>query len=605
MNPRYISLIGIIFLISLVCATTNPSSVLLTKNHTSQQIEFLDLTNNLTLSLSNSISNYAQLNFNTVNPTERWITISLKSGVPSGNYVGSIDYSGGSVPVAIYIEPNQTQQFTSDIIIFPTSKIVTVTQGSKKTQSILITVPATYPRTITIQAVDFNPGVDTITFDDLNLGQIPPGQSVSIPVIFDATDAQTGTYTTGLSIFATDSAGQIIMPNVQLTMQVTSSISPVTEETFNTPPSCSLSATTLNMNTTYSFTCSLTSNIDVVPEYSDYYSGKKVETTSNIFKYEFAPKKYGSTTFKAIFTYNSVPVFDAFEQELRITSAGSSFPGTNLRLVFTPNIDMVRSGEQVIIQVVDNKTGSLIVNPRLWVDAREANKSEDTFTINFLSDKDYQLRAKAEGYDDLVQTIRLNPKEIPIYISPSSGDTSTLFNINTTINASLKLNGGQIDNPYRGSLPLGENKIEANANGYLTTTLIINITGFLRITNPPSTFNKGEYILYVNRNISDYKVYYQKNINSERETINLGTSNPIEFEANKKGLYILEADGTQIASYELKGFNMSDKLLFMSYWGWLIVLILVFCIVLFVIYLNNKSQSSSPVERIGFSANPQ
>ena len=155
--------IGIVFLIlslSLAYAiSTNPSSISLNSTYSQQLIEFIGLNSTISLTLSSSISNYAQLNFDNVDPINKYIIISLKNNVPSGSYIGSINFDSGSVAVGITIPqtpPNNTSP--SQIIVFPTSKVISVQQGSEKTQNILISVPSTYPRVLTINAVNFNPG---------------------------------------------------------------------------------------------------------------------------------------------------------------------------------------------------------------------------------------------------------------------------------------------------------------------------------------------------------------------------------------------------------------------------------------------------------------
>ena len=107
-----------------------------------------------------------------------------------------------------------------------------------KTQNIIITVPSNYPSSITIQAVNFNPGTETILFGDLNLGLVQPGQSVQIPVVFSGKNAQTGVYQTDLNILAINSSGQVNLPKISLSLQITAGITPATNETFFQRPTC-------------------------------------------------------------------------------------------------------------------------------------------------------------------------------------------------------------------------------------------------------------------------------------------------------------------------------------------------------------------------------
>ena len=238
-------------------------------------------------------------------------TVSFDSNTPSGIITRSVTFSDSSTPISLTLNVTSapvTQQ--GDILIFPTSKVITVQQGQEKTQNILVTVPSSYPRTIVIHSVDFNPGTEPIKFGDLNLGQVPPGQSIQIPILFSAKDAQTGTYQTNLNIFATDSEGQINLPTISLQMQVSAGVTPVTNDTFSTRPSCSVSAVNMNINGTYTLTCSgVSNNLEVNPQYNEFLIGKAVDLTSGIYTYTFSPVKFGNTKFIATFSYKGSPVF--------------------------------------------------------------------------------------------------------------------------------------------------------------------------------------------------------------------------------------------------------------------------------------------------------
>lgn len=585
-----------VFFISLVSAiTTTPTQVSLDSQNPSQLIEFVGLNSSISLSLSSSIIPYAQLNFYTADPTNRWVTISLKPDVPAGNYLGSINYPEGMTPVGIYIEENETQ-IESDIIVFPTSKVVTVKQGSEKTQNIMITVPANYPRPITIQSVDFNPGTETILFGDLNLGQIAPGSSIQIPIVFSGIDAQTGSYFTQLSIFATDSEGQVPLPTISLTLQITAGVTPITGDTFSTPPTCSLSATSFNLNSTYSFTCSgVVSNLEVEPQYNEYFEGKTVEVSSGLYKYEFVPLKYGETDFVAVFRYNGAPIFQPYKQTVRITSAGSLVAGTSLKFIFTPKLDQATGDEETyLIQLADNKTGSLVQGPRVWVNAIELNSSTGTFQYSFEPNKDYEVRGKAEGYEDFVQTININPQKIEIRISPGTGDTLTTFSINTSVNnATITIGGRDYYGVYVGPLLGGVNEIKAVKEGYKTEIINFTVDDRIRIISFWGEFKKGiDQNFTLNTNVS-WIVYYKKSIDEvERTEVAKGTSDLVLFLPDKKGVYVIEADGMHIGTYEIPKFSFSNKWWILPVWAWLLIFIPI-VIIIFIVVMRKVMRGDS------------
>jgi len=237
-------------------------------------------------------------------PSEKTIIINFLSTATLGFHAENIYFGTDySVSVVFYVE-GESQTPQGDILVFPTSKIVTVKQGSEKTQNIQITVPETYPNTVTVQSVDMNPSVDPIYFDDLNLGQLAPGNSLNIPIVFDGIEAQTGVYQTTLNVFATDSNGQVNIPSINLQLQITAGVSPDIGDIFSSKTSCSLSGTTFNLNNTATFTCSgVVQNIEVNPQYNEYLEGMSVDLSSGIYTYTFKPIKYGVTKFLTTFSY--------------------------------------------------------------------------------------------------------------------------------------------------------------------------------------------------------------------------------------------------------------------------------------------------------------
>jgi len=600
--------VGIMFLllfVGIASATVevsfpDPAIVSLNPLVTSQIIEFqnqnLSTSSSVSLSLSSEISGVAQLSASSlVVPNRNSITISIQSGASDGSYSGFLNWNDadslGSIPVSILV-PDETVVVESDLIVFPTSKIISVKQGSQKTQNILITIPNNYPRSVTINAVNFNPGTEPILFGDLNLGIVAPGQSIQIPIVFSGEEAETGTYQTDLSILATDSEGQITIPTISLMLQVTAGVSPVTDETFSTSPTCSLSATTLNLNSTYSFTCSNTvSNLEVQPQYSEYFVGQSVETSAGIYRYDFMPIKYGETSFRAIFNYKGAPIFEAFDQSVRISSSGSIVPGTVLRFDFTPDLEVAKGNEQILIQLVDNKTGSLVTDPKIWVNALTVNKTGQTFEYGFLPDVEYEMRGSAPGYEDIVEKVSISPKDISIIVNPAIGDTTTLFNITVSVaNATLELNGADVSNPYYGPLIGGINKVVARKPGHITQELNITVGTYLRVVLQNEEFKKGEEQVFVpSQNITSWKVFYKKELDTlESEEFEVGYSNNITFTPKKAGYYTISIDGKDISTYEAKGFSFKNKVLWLPVWVWLVIIAVVIILIIIIVALKGK-----------------
>lgn len=511
------------------------------------------------------------------------IIISFDNSAPVGSFLGLINFAGYN-PLPIFINVTEEQDQNSGIYVFPTGKVLTVQQGIEKTQTILVNVPTTYPRVVTVQSVDFNPGTENIKFGDLNLGQIQPGQSLSIPIVFSGIDAQVGTYQTNLKIFALDSVGQIKLPDISLTLQVTAGISPTVNN--SSPPICSLTTSTFSFNQTYSLTCSnVNNNIEISVPYSPYFLGKSVTIVSGVYTYTFQPIKTGQTTFLATFSNNGGTIFSPFSQTVNIISGGYT-SGSKLRVIYTPSLDTITGNQTVIMQLVENNSNSLVSNSQIQVNSIEAvNISSSSFSYNFLPNINYTVRGISPGYDDIVQNVFIQPKNIILTVNPSSGDSETWFNITSDINCTLYINGNKVTNPYEGYLSNGNNTLECFKEGYLTVTKNISVEEGLQIYYT-GEFKKGVIQTFTfNKNVT-VSVDYQKDTNSEIiNKIPQVVSNKISFEPDKIGIWRINY-GDKVQTYTIDGFDWNFKIWKFAWYWWALGII-------FIIFIFTKMRKGS------------
>ena len=495
------------------------------------------------------------------------IQINFNSGLTQNVYEGMIFFSDSSSPVTIKVNVSQPPQNPSGIIVFPTTKFINIKQGEQKPQNIQLIVPSNYGKILTIHSVTMNPEISLINFGDLNLGQVSPGQTLNLGFTVDAKDFQTGVYNTQINILATDNEGQVQLPLINVQILVSASLNPITNDTFAQKPVCSLSAVIMNVNNTYLFTCNnAVNNLDISPKYNEYFEGISSDLSSGIYSYKFKPIKYGTTKFEAVFLYRNSPIFSAYTQEVSISSSGASIPGTNLKLLYTPNLSIAKNNQQVVIQIIDNRSGSLVNSPELYINALPVNNSiSNSFYFNFKVGQEYSIRARSPGYDDFVENVRLSEKLMTININPKEGDADTIFNITSDVeNSTLLLNGAKINNPYYSVLPSGNNIIVAVKEGYLDTNITINIAPALFLTSL-NEFKKGlEQTFTLSKNAT-WIVFYQKDVNAITEKLVEGTGTKIIFTPTKSGTYIIQVNGKNLQTSTIKGW---DGKLFNINWYW-------------------------------------
>lgn len=540
--------------------------------------------------------------------------ISLNPPTTPGSYNSYIFFNDGlNIPINITIPSNTPQ--TGDLIVFPTSKVVTVQQGYEKTQNILITVPSNYPESVTIQSVDFNPGTETILFGDLNLGQIAPGQSVSIPIIFSGIDAQVGTYSTSLSVFAIGSSGQISIPNVNLQLQVTAGVSPVTNGTFSTRPSCSLTATTLNLNETQTFTCSnVVNNLKVSVKSNEYLEGLSADLASGIYTYRFRPIKFGVTDFVADFTYQESAIFIPFRAEVIISSSGSANYDKSLKLAYDKEIQNIKAGEEVIVQIVDNVSNSLVDNPELYINSRQINNTGKSFYFTFDSGVDYEIRAISQGYNDYVGTFRLEEQEINLFITPEKLEYYVNEEINVTVrpnNVSLKLDGTIV---FPGKVILGKignMTLLVEKEGYETMQYnfsVINLVSYTQMTPELKKWGKNVAVDLLLEQEANWEVFFQEwdaknNYYKTGKTIASGSGDEVSFKIPEEGMIIIKTEGQSIIEQNLvtEGGWSKFKAWFTNHLLLGIVLVILTIVIIYFLFIRSPTKSSGPM----FETTPQ
>ena len=65
--------------------------------------------------------------------------------------------------------------------------------------------------------------------------------------------------------------------------------------------------------------------------------------------------------------------------------------GTNLAILYTPSLTQAKPNEEVILQVIDNKTNSLLSGSEIYIDAKLINKTNDNFYFKFEFNKNYTI----------------------------------------------------------------------------------------------------------------------------------------------------------------------------------------------------------------------
>ena len=528
---------------------------------------------------SNNPSYDLQLNFNTL---------------AKGTYEGFLLFSDGSSPYKITYNvtspPTPTCNLNPSLLSYSQS----IQQGTSLSLPKIVFNPENCQGSLALSAstVTIQGGILTTTGQKpVYISSIEPN---GINLNIDTTGLNTQqTYSSTLNIQAFGKT-----TTIPFNIVVTSGVKPATNFPIDNLPRCSFTSNIINLNNTYELTCNnIQPDVTVMPEIdSNYIIGIGTETSSSTYVWRFQPIKFGNTEIKAKFYLRNAPVGYPFKQELKIQSSGYIIAGTSLGVLFFPNLNTAKAGENVTIQLIDNSTGSLIEDGELLIDAVELNKHGNNFYFVFEPVKKYSMRARAVGYNDVVRDIGLELKEMSVNITPSSGDSLTTFRIETGINATLVIDNSRFAEPYIGALSAGEHQIVAVKEGYFDAYKNFTVLLATAISSTPYSFEKGEnFIAYLNKNTS-WQVQYQKDLESSYEILSTGNNSIVEFVPEESGYYYLVADGRTLTngSFEIKGWDWKIAGINLFYWlGGAVALFIIFRLV------QNNKQSSQGLGSFG------
>jgi hypothetical protein len=538
-------------------------------------------------------SGYFSISPTVINPNvSTTFTINLLSNAPQGYSPGLISFDAQHyVPVNVTIPIQAVQNNPSDCQINPSliSYTQSIQQGTKIPLPKITFNPINCNGNLILSAssVSIQGGIVTPEGQKpISLSQV---MSDGIALNIDTTGLSSQTYSSALTITAFQKTHTI-----PFTIIVTTGTTPAGNFSLTSLPSCSLTSNILNLNSTYSLVCNnIQPDIKIVPKVeTDFIIGTGVDSTANQYVWYFVPKSFGNTNIKAEFLYKDAPVGTPFNQEVKISSSGLATPGTNLEVLFTPSLDIAKANTEIIMQVIDNKTNSLVQNTMAYLDAKPLNKTGESYAIYLDVDKNYSLRVQGNGYNDLVRSIKLNSQPLLLSISPLIGDSLTLFNISTNaFNATIIIDEVKVNNPYYSQLSEGNHSIKAFKEGYFPIETFLYVDPALSAIIS-SEFKKGvTQLITLTRNTS-WIVNYQKELEDTKINILSGAGKDISFIPDKNGIYTLETDlGNIISVYETKSWD--GKIFNLMWYWWLAILAGIF--ILIGLFSNKSSSGEMPM----------
>ena len=491
-------------------------------------------------------------------------------------YADYIRLGSENILAKITVEEDQTG--TCRLIELPHTTSFRITQGETgTTQQIKIRASTECPDLI-FNSLAPQTQMDKPMYIE-SMGESEQGREYIFTVGLDAVDVQTGTYSNSYIVSAF-SGDTIYSKTIPLSVTVSSGTAP--DSTFTTLPTCSLSASEFALNQTYKLICnSISPNIEVQPVIDyDYIKGIGVSETGDSYEYSFQPIQFGNTEIKARFLFKNAPMGSEYSQEVRILASSGVVQGTSLALKFYPDLYEAKEDEPITIRAVDNESGNILTNAKIYLDGIEM--LNDSLVLK--SNKNYEIRASFIGYRDLVETINLNPKLINFTIG-------TEYNLGDSLNfttdpedATVTLNGSLISLPFPLN-SIGTFEISVSKLGYTTSTQNITVGSHSKIiySTPIDSIEKGGEIL-VEFAENETLIYVDFQADPSEAAVILVqefTGKQVSFLTEKEGVYHVYADGEFIQQFSV---IKSDGWwnFYKSPWVWIPAIIIL--ILLFIYY---------------------
>ena len=392
-----------------------------------------------------------------------------------------------------------------------------------------------------------------------SLGFKNPGEQASFNLLFDVSGLEKRTYEVTAKVVGNHD-GEQVFADITISVTVTRSAIPG-NVSFSQLPSCTLPSQ-MNLNTTYSFICNgVMPNINIIPQYNEYFEGLSVEEPADQFVYKIRPLKEGKTTFIAYFSYKNAPIGTPFKQEVNIVSGGvESISRGNLTFRFYPDINNIVPGKMLVVECRDSNTNTIVKDCDLYINGiKNDNK---TFIPN--AGETYYLSLDAPGYFTSDMELTISQPGLNIYITPDNplvGDIITITvkdNItNKDVDAKLYLDGNEINDTITLDKS-GNFTIRAVKEGYIEGEKTFYVKQPVMIKYAPKEIKKNSNVTISLTENSTWEVIYKDIETNTREEIAKGSGDFISFIPTKSGVYMIYANGNRLYSYELKsGFEFN------------------------------------------------
>lgn len=579
-------LIIFLFLIPICCAVEllPPYSIDVTYYKGDEQplsiiLNLRGIDESVSISKSDDISDLISLNdtslyFPNVTTTE---SIKVDFNIPTdkavGLYDGKINYGSNYFPVYINIKKEETG--CKIIVPFEQYSYSIKRDTSPYQQDFSFKIASACLSGVTIsqvkedQVIRMESGFQPIRLSlGIPSGDMDSGTSTSYTLEFDVSELAKGTYTSSVIISGTDKSNdesitKVIKYYITVVGQKPGPYSG-NVSTITTFPTCSPSATNLQVNETYQINCDNVIDPNIKVNFQPdlrYFEGVKLETNedTNQVTWSFKPRKIGNGQIIVFYELGNAPIGPINEYNFKI-SYGPVSSGTNLTFdLYGPEgkIDdcgNLRDDDKLVILPKDN-LGNVIAGYTIYKSGEELDGN--SFIVE--SGKEYSLSITAPGFNSVEYVCSILNPEMSVTIVDYNGydyEINDEIDVSGVDNATFYFNNNEVSLPYT-LTSAGDFSVKVSKKGYRDYEGVITVyEPFKVLTTVPSSLKlKEQYILDFNR-ATPWYVSFKENNKTGIPTTTYASSNSerLEFTPDKKGIYSVYVRNTLLYVYDNSSF---------------------------------------------------
>ncbi len=540
------------------------------------------------------------------------INFGIAQTTNAGLYTGKITYGSGTnenIPVFINVKKTTETVGGCRISVPFSAHIKTIQRGTQTFSNIYnFQIPSVCDKGVDLTSVQVSGAISTTRGEQpIRISAVPtkfyePGEAGTYTIEFDVSELPEGTYTTFVFMSGTH-GDDTLTKTIKYDVTVVGKLSPITNNTFSTLPSCTIGTNNLVANQSYEFRCvGVNPNLAIAVSPNEFLKGLRVDTGTDTYSWIFQPTRLGKTELKTSFIYKNSPIGETLIIPLEISTSPVFQASTEMFIDFLNDINTLKDGDNLSFLIKDAVSQNLITDADIYLNGIQQVSNLVTVT----SGVSYRLSVAKPGYNTAEANFTVVKPMIQLSLKPdfelkeivTVGDLSPA-DVTWTLNG-VDIDGVETNNLVV-SMPISEMKkgdyyLTASKSGYESVSKNFSVLDLTTIISDiPEKISKDEQVsLQLSRNVE--WLVQRQNPNATIVDIASSTSELITFTPIEAGIHSLYVRNKLYRQWEVKkgfGIGLPD----ISTTWWYIIAAIIIGVAIW--YYRTRMQGEDETEESG------